>query len=180
MSRSNANSTDDGAALPPLRCWTKPDAHVDRTSPGTTHRGDLVLSAGVSPHDTPMSHETRTQNESTEQNDQHERNNQNERNERHDLHDRIEQLEQRIDAIEEELDTSDKGSTAGAVDRYDGYVLNAIEDFGEEPTPREIVRLYKESGIRDTSKIKERHKFLKKTGRIADALKNAGQDGGSQ
>lgn len=88
------------------------------------------------------------------------------------LRERVESLEERIDQLEQ--NGSIPNSTDG-VDQYDGYVLAQIRRIGSEPSVRKIVELYQEAGVRDRSKIKQRHKFLKRTGRIEEALE--GSDG---
>lgn len=92
--------------------------------------------------------------------------------------DDIEELRERVESLENRLAALEtlKRSTAapGGIDQYDGYVLSKIEELGHEPSPRHVVRLYQEAGVRDKSKIKQRHKFLKSSGRIQQAIENGG------
>lgn len=92
-----------------------------------------------------------------------------------DLAEAVEQLQNRVAALEGRLDelegSADGGAVRGGLDRYDAYVINAIEErFDGAPSAREAARLYKEAGIRDMDKIRERHKFLKQSGRIETAV----------
>lgn len=89
------------------------------------------------------------------------------------LIERIEALEQRVADLEEQIDETGVQETAvsGGLDRYDAYVIDKLEtDYESDPSAKQIVTLYQETGIRDRSKIKERHKHLKRTGRLAKAV----------
>lgn len=90
------------------------------------------------------------------------------------LRERVTTLEDRIDAIDDELEESEAGAPDGTLDRYDGYVLDQLEAMDEQPHPRQIVKLYNEAGVRNTQKIKERHRLLKETGRIDQAINGGG------
>jgi hypothetical protein len=85
------------------------------------------------------------------------------------LHNRVAELEQRVSALESA--EAAQGGVDG-VDRYDARVLTKIGAMDSEPSARQITRFYKDAGVRDIEKIKDRHKHLKTTGRIQDALED--------
>lgn len=87
---------------------------------------------------------------------------------------RIDELERRVESLEERL--SDAGADTGhsstdtPFDEYDQHVLGRVEEIGHEPNPRRIRTLYNEAGIINGEKIKTRHKRLKRLGAIEDAV----------
>lgn len=81
------------------------------------------------------------------------------------LQEQVRELEERVSGLE----NSDASSTTGA-DQYDKYVLERIEEVGKRPEPEQIITLYKEAGVRDVKKIKDRHRFLQRTDKIEEVL----------
>lgn len=68
------------------------------------------------------------------------------------LAERVDELEERVNALEE------RGGPVGPFDRYDRFVLDALDD--EDPDPLTLTRLYDEAGIVDREKRKRRARRL--------------------
>ena len=80
---------------------------------------------------------------------------------------RIEELEERVAALEDKLSRGEQRSTDTAqnrlLDRYDTYVVENAEG-DTRPTTARMRTLYQEAGIVDKNKIKQRMKRLDKLG----------------
>ena len=90
------------------------------------------------------------------------------------LQEEVRQLNERVIELEDrvsELENTGVASTTGD-DQYDKYVLERIQEVGKRPTPEQIITLYKEAGVRDVKKIKDRQRFLTRTEKIDEVLSN--------
>lgn len=98
-----------------------------------------------------------------------------------DTYDRIKELSEQVEELESRVEKLENAeapteTAVDGADQYDQYVLDRIEIVGEKPDPKQIITLYKEAGVRNVSKIKDRHKFLKRTGKIQAALEGEETD----
>jgi len=76
------------------------------------------------------------------------------------LRNEIDALRERVGELESQIDGADSAADQ-RLDRYDSYVVDNIESVSDAH-PRHLMRLYKESGIVDKSKRKNRAKRLKR------------------
>jgi len=70
----------------------------------------------------------------------------------------VEQLRQRVAELEDTVE-QDNGSQSSLLDRYDRYVVDNVDDV-HSANPRRLMHLYKQSGIVDRQKRKQRCKRL--------------------
>lgn len=87
----------------------------------------------------------------------------------------IEDLKQRVKALEEQLGggSNGRGSDAMATlgDQYDNQVLNALrESDSSTVTLSELTNLYRRAGVRNKNKIRDRLRYLESEG----VLENVG------
>jgi len=79
--------------------------------------------------------------------------------EKEELREKVDELEERVAELEQAI-SRNSGATSDLLDRYDSYVMENIESV-ENAHPRELMGLYKQAGIVDSGKRKERAKRLK-------------------
>lgn len=83
----------------------------------------------------------------------------------------IETLERRVEQLEQERNGYNPTNQESGLDHRDGAVINAVQDMAGEPSPRQLVRLYKtETDIRQDKTAKERAKTLRQKEEYKEAV----------
>ena len=78
------------------------------------------------------------------------------------VEERVDELEARVEALEAE----NRMLTPSGRDRYDADVVNRLQGHGESVETRKVLQWYRDAGVKNRKKIKNRIKDLEAAGLI--------------
>lgn len=78
----------------------------------------------------------------------------------------LEELQSLVAALRRKVNTVADGgaSELDGLDRFDRPVVERAEVYDGDPSPQQLVTWYNEAGVRDSSKVRERIKSLRRRG----------------